>query len=138
MGSDFCVMVTGGRDFSDATLVSAGLDYSVALLSSYGAVVTLVHGAMTGADQLADAEGRRRGWRVRPVPANWPVHGNAAGPIRNRQMVKEWAPDVCVAFPGGSGTEDAVDAARRGGCCIIRVRELGRYEWEPFQAGLGF
>jgi len=44
-------------------------------------------------------------------PAQWRVHGKAAGPIRNLQMLDEGKPVLVLAFPGGPGTADMVRKA---------------------------
>ena len=57
------------------------------------------------------AEGRRRGsdwwaalWRkesgVSAFKADWAHHGNAAGPIRNRQRIEEGKPGTAISFVG--------------------------------------
>lgn len=43
--------------------------------------------------------------------ANWRKHGKAAGPIRNREMLEDFKPDLLVAFPGGKGTHNCMRTA---------------------------
>lgn len=80
----------------------------------------LVTGAATGADQTAEHVAYSLGWRTEPHLADWDSHGNAAGPIRNREMVAAGA-DVCVAFPGGRGTQHCRDTAAAAGIPVIDV-----------------
>jgi hypothetical protein len=87
--------------------------------------VVLVHGDQRGADRLAAEVARREfGWNVEPHPARWELHGAAAGPIRNQEMV-DTKPNLCVAFPTkpegtrGSGTWDCVGRARRAGVSVL-------------------
>ena len=60
------------------------------------------------------------------MPAEWGRHGRAAGPIRNRELLKQAisravahtspgsiASVLVVAFPGGAGTASLVQQARR-------------------------
>jgi hypothetical protein len=60
------------------------------------------------------------------MPAEWGRHGRAAGPIRNRELLKQAvaravahtspgsiATVLVVAFPGGAGTASLVQQARR-------------------------
>jgi hypothetical protein len=47
------------------------------------------------------------------MPANWGRYGPAAGPIRNTQMLIEGRPELVVFFPGGDGTKDMVEKARK-------------------------
>lgn len=56
--------------------------------------------------------------------AEWSKHGRSAGMKRNKTMVDQ--ADLCVAFPGGKGTQDCVDKARRKGIPIIE--HIGRLE----------
>jgi hypothetical protein len=51
-------------------------------------------------------------------PADWARHGNAAGLVRNQQMLDDGKPDLAVAFPGGKGTADMVRRARKAGIPI--------------------
>lgn len=62
------------------------------------------------------AKGRK--WPLSEFPADWKLHGHAAGPIRNRQMLDE-KPDLVIAFhedwANAKGTRDCVaEAGRRG------------------------
>ena len=107
------VIVTGGRNYTDAAKVDA-------VLSQTG-MTTLRHGGCkTGADALADAWARSRGMPVQVVPADW-SQGRAAGPIRNRKMAAMGA-GLCVAFPGGKGTADMVRQARAHGIPVLEVQ----------------
>jgi len=60
------------------------------------------------------------------MPARWQLHGRAAGPIRNRELLEQAiaravahtspgsiASVLVVAFPGGPGTASLVQQARR-------------------------
>jgi hypothetical protein len=43
--------------------------------------------------------------------ADWDAHGKAAGPKRNRWMLDTFKPDAVIAFAGGRGTSDCIQAA---------------------------
>lgn len=106
------VIVTGGRDYDDratAAKVLAALDPDT---------VTLVHGDARGADRLV---GGMWPGDVESFPADWGVHGNAAGPIRNRSMLRAGA-DLVIAFPGGRGTEHMKYIAREAGVPVLEVQ----------------
>ena len=105
------VLVCGGRNFDDREFVRIVLDR----IHKETPITGIVHGAAPGADTLA-------GWwaTINEVPnldypAPWRTHGKAAGPIRNQMMLDAEKPDMVVAFPGGRGTADMVDRARRAG-----------------------
>ena len=102
------IIICGGRTYADRARVGAVLDEYAA------AKPTIVHGGAPGADTLADREARARGLRVETFPAQWDVHGKAAGPIRNEAMVGAGA-DLVIAFAGGTGTADCLRRAKRAG-----------------------
>lgn len=78
-------------------------------------------GRLQGADRHADEWGRGTpGIDVRPHPADWDRHGKAAGPIRNREMIKEALAEAGsldkIRFAGfqqnsSRGTQNAYDTA---------------------------
>lgn len=82
--------------------------------------LTVIHGAASGADQLAGAWARANGIRELAEPADWKRHGKAAGFIRNKAML-DMGPDYVIAFPGGRGTAMMVEIARRAG---VEVKEV--------------
>ncbi|MBR0908260.1 hypothetical protein [Bradyrhizobium liaoningense] len=63
-------------------------------------------GVRSSADACADRWARSRHIDVQAFPAAWVRHGNAAGPIRNGQMLRDGKPGLVVAFPGGRGTRN--------------------------------
>ena len=58
----------------------------------------LMHGDCQGLDKLAAQEAKKKGWQVLARPANWTLHGKAAGPIRNKEMLIEHQPDLLICF----------------------------------------
>jgi len=99
------IVVTGGRDFTDAVVINRALD----AVHAKHVITELVHGdCPTGADKLSDLWAISKGVKVRKFPADWRKLGRRAGPIRNQQMIDEGKPDAAVAFPGGDGTADMV------------------------------
>ncbi len=112
------IIVCGGRNYSDRTTVArvlGALDRQA---------VTIVHGEARGADTVAGSEARRLGMKVEAWPADWSLHGKAAGPIRNQQMLAAGA-DLVIAFPGGRGTTDMSNRAQRAGIPVLRVVQDG-------------
>lgn len=89
--------------------------------------VVIIQGACEkgGIDSLADQ------WAVvnwcqsidfPPLPEDKRMWGYAtACKMRNQRMLDIGEPDVVVAFPGGSGTADMVDRARRAGVEVIEI-----------------
>lgn len=108
------VLVCGGRDFEQMDIVCAVLDEIQPTL--------VIHGNARGADLLADAWAVLHHVPVVRFNALWSIHGKAAGPIRNQQMLDESKPDKVVAFPGGTGTAHMVRIAKKAN---IPVDEIG-------------
>lgn len=115
------ILTSGGRTYSNASRV-------IEALSAAPYPDMLIEGGATGADTLCRLWAESRGIQVVTMKANWSVHGRAAGPRRNGEMVRlaralaavGWHVQV-VAFPGGSGTEGCVSQALKAGLSVQRV-----------------
>jgi len=112
----------GGRDLAwPQQRVAAEL-----LARSSGRLVhLLLHGGARGADAAIGRAAQQLGWSALVMPAQWQLHGRAAGPIRNRALLEQAvaravahsSPScltsvLVVAFPGGAGTASLVREAR--------------------------
>jgi len=103
------IVCTGGRDFTDMSVVERAFDPW--LMCILGVVV----GCARGADALVREYCRLYGLPIRVCYADWSQHGKAAGIIRNKEMIAEAvriAEDTgsrlrMFAFPGGRGTAHA-------------------------------
>ena len=113
------LLVTGGRDFCEATDGKSREDY-MAERQALGFALDMIKptsvlvGDAAGADRWAVIWCDRRGIPYTRFVADWTTHQKRAGPIRNQTMVDRH-PDAGVAFPGGAGTADCVkrmDAAK--------------------------
>lgn len=111
------VLVTGGRDFDDAGRVFDALD---ALHRHRRPISAVIQGGASGADALARSWANLNRVRVVTYAADW-SRGRRAGPERNEVMIRESEPDLVVAFPGGSGTADAVRRAVHSGLEILQI-----------------
>lgn len=109
------VLVTGGRDFRDKDAIYSALGE----IDRKNGLATLIHGGASGVDTIAGAWAKEWGVSVWVHPADWAKHGNAAGPIRNQDMLERGKPDAVVAFPGGRGTADMVRRARAANVLVI-------------------
>jgi hypothetical protein len=92
--------------------------------AKYGDSLVIVHGAAAGID-AAFAEGCfQLGVTDEPHQADWDKHGNAAGPIRNREMVEKGAA-FCVAchrfLPKSRGTRDCVQRCLDAGIPVYLI-----------------
>lgn len=85
--------------------------------------VEIITGMAKGADTLI-IDWCVVNWVVwHECPALWDVHGKAAGPIRNQQMLDDWEPDLIIAYPGGAGTADMVRRGQKAGVEVIKIDE---------------
>jgi hypothetical protein len=103
------VLVCGSRHFAEYQLLSSTLDAIKPLL--------IIEGEARGADKMAAVYAEHHGIPVERYPANWDLHGKAAGPIRNTQMLREGKPDLVVAFlaPNSRGTRNMISQAEKAG-----------------------
>lgn len=105
------LLVCGGRNFWDRGYLFEILNN----IHRKRGISCVIHGNAMGADQLAGEWAVTNNVPEARYPAKWDLHGRAAGPIRNQQMLDEAAPDAVVAFPGGVGTRDMMQRSRRRG-----------------------
>jgi hypothetical protein len=105
------LIIAGGRDIDDAGLVQLAIEDS-----GWGASVTeVVSGGAPGIDSAGEAIAALHGIRVQRFPAEWHLHGRAAGPIRNEKMAIYG--DRLVAIWDGSsrGTKNMIDQMKKLG-----------------------
>lgn len=112
------VLVCGGRDYDDRDHIFLTLD---GLQDTYGGIDLVIQGGADGADSIAAMWARTRKVPCLTVYADWDKYGKAAGPMRNTQML-EWEPTLVVAFPGGRGTANMVEQAKRKGFNVLEIR----------------
>lgn len=105
--------VAGGRHYTDRDNIKR------ALLPYHA--WTLITGAATGADHIAEMVWKDMERPYIGVPARWAAYGRAAGPMRNDVIAERWKPSRLLAFPGGRGTEDAIRRAREAGIEIVEA-----------------
>lgn len=114
------LLITASRTWDDVATLRAVLD---GYADRYGARLVVVHGhCPDGGDAIADAwYVERYGREPERHPADWSLHGRAAGPIRNSAMVST-RPDECLAFlrDGSRGTADCAGKAERAGIPTTR------------------
>jgi hypothetical protein len=105
------VLVCGSRTWTDADVIRRRLGQ----LRGYHGDIIVITGGAPGADTIAASVAYRLGLHVATMPALWHVHGKAAGPIRNGQMLR-LRPDLVIAFTRGTrGAQDTIDRARAAG-----------------------
>jgi hypothetical protein len=109
------VLICGGRDY-DPCKVQTWLDK----FPEKKMISSIIQGGATGADRGGYYWACENDIEVETFMADWDKHGKSAGPIRNREMIKQ-KPDLVIAFPGGKGTEDMISMAEKAGVRVITV-----------------
>lgn len=102
------LLVCGSRDWTCKSTIEAWLLAMARYAKARNESVTMIHGgcgkrndlgvAYVGADVLAHDIGAKLGFTIEEYPAEWKAYKDAAGPIRNRQMLQEGRPDRGLAF----------------------------------------
>ena len=111
------ILVCGGRTYNNKDKVNEVLSS----IHKEKPITVLIHGAAKGADALAGCWARENNIKEKQCPALWNTHGKAAGIIRNQKMLDDNKVDLVIAFPGGKGTADMVERAKKAN---IEVREI--------------
>lgn len=103
------LQVTGGRDYTDVSVINKVLDYVKKSLTD--SKIVLIEGGARGVDSLCKEWAIKNNIEVQTVEAQWRKYGNSAGFLRNQEMI-----DICkdymlqehkvlgIVFPGGNGT----------------------------------
>ena len=127
MMQPFYVLVCGGRDFTNKRMMTDvlhGVMTDRAIYDRDSQRMVIVHGNARGADKMAGHFADHWDCPVFAIPAEWLRLGpQAAGPYRNAQMLNWLDIGLVVAFPGGTGTADMVDRAKRAGITVTQVFE---------------
>lgn len=125
------VIVSGDREWKNEGVMYEAFDRlredCLAISESHHNPVlpTIVEGCQRGADTMAERiAGMVYVWPLEHHPANWGMYGNAAGAIRNTEMLTMPGNiDLCLAFhpdlKRSKGTLDMVEKCLRAG---IEVR----------------
>jgi len=109
------VLFCGDRHWQNYNSI---LDIVKRLKVKYGDII-IIEGECDGADKLAKKAAVECDIPCRSYPADWDKYGNAAGPIRNQQMLDSEHPEMVIAFHSnieyGKGTKDMVNRAQKHG-----------------------
>ncbi|GAH58612.1 unnamed protein product [marine sediment metagenome] len=85
----------------------------------------MIQGMCRGADLIGKNAALKHGLSVEDYPAKWEKHGDAAGPIRNAQMLKEGKPDIVYAFHSNislsKGTKNMIKQAKEKRIPVIII-----------------
>jgi len=109
------VLFTGGRDFTDRSLLFLRLD----AFDSIVPITEVVVGDARGVDALVWAWAKARNKKWFREKAHWDKLGKYAGIERNERMVNLYNPDILIAFPGGNGTKHCANYAKKSGIEVM-------------------
>lgn len=111
---DFKVVIAGGRDFKDFTLLCNTMDFLLKeKVKTHN--ITIISGGARGADNLAKLYARLRGFNLVVMNADWDTHDKAAGFIRNKQMADYTNVVVCFWDNKSRGTKHMIDITTKAG-----------------------
>ena len=112
MKDTFNVIVAGSRSFGNYALLKEKLN---AILKEKKTThqVQIISGGAAGADKLGEIYAKEHDLDLKLFPANWQLHGNKAGYIRNTEMARH-AQAVVVFWDGkSSGTRHMIKTAHK-------------------------
>lgn len=116
--------MTGTRHKLGAKTSIAVINLIAGTIRNTPGEVTVFHGDCSGIDKLCNAQIIKLNASVIAVPADWTTHGRAAGPIRNRELIRQAQaldpnPRVLAFKMEGKpnlGTGDCIRQATIAGC----------------------
>ncbi len=111
------IIVCGGRDFRDKQKCFSVLEE---VLGRYKTdELEIVSGHASGADSFGEEYAKLNGIKSSVFKPEWKRYGRAAGPIRNKEMLKyaEEETPIVVAFWDGTsrGTKNMISVAQNDG-----------------------
>lgn len=111
------IIIAGGRDFNNYTLLKEKCDTILKNVSN----ITIISGAAKGADKLGEQYANEKGYTLISKPADWDTHGKSAGYKRNQEMAT--LGDGLIAFWDGKskGTKHMIDIAKEKGLQIAII-----------------
>lgn len=121
------ILCCGDREWKDKKKIRRVLQsIKLCLLVLYDKDIScIIEGECKGADLLSRSAGEELGIEIISFPANWNKFGNAAGPIRNTQMLKEGKPDFVIAFhsniSSSKGTRNMLNQAESKGIPTLLI-----------------
>lgn len=112
------LLICGDRNWTDISFMRN-------LMKDLPKDTVIIQGCARGADSIAGLLADELDLVQEKYPANWNVHGRAAGPIRNQRMLTEGKPTHCWAF------HDDIDHSRGTADMLWRAKTAGLI-WEHY------
>lgn len=107
-------IIAGGRDFKGT---KEHLEWLLRLKEELS-ITEIVSGGASGADRFGECFACDENLQLTEFRAQWDKYGQSAGPRRNLLMAKY--ADICILFPGGSGTRSMLECAKQEGLHIVQ------------------
>ena len=111
------VLVCGGRDFDNIAFIWTQMNR----IHTETPITAMITGGQRGVDTIANEWGKTKPIERFVSRAEWKKYGRPAGPKRNARML-EWRPDLVVAFPGGPGTANMIEQAKRACVPVKKIK----------------
>lgn len=112
------LIICGPRDYHHLPTVVEAFTHFV---QASGWPDEIVEGGCTGVDKLAKSIAIFTEIPLKSFPANWNLHGKAAGPIRNKEMAKYADALLAIWVDGGTkGTTNMVKQAEKLGLPVMK------------------
>lgn len=115
------IAITGSREGQPTDSFEKIMDY---LMTLYYPDVKIVVGDAQGTDSMVRVYCKFFGIPCEKFVAEWDKYGKAAGHIRNGDIFIKGMPDFVVAFPGGVGTDNMCQQAKKRGVPLIDFRDI--------------
>lgn len=115
-------IIAGSRNFTNYEFLTAAIARSGYEISE------VVCGEATGVDALGKRWATENGIPVKSLPANWDEYGQAAGMIRNKEMLDYALPDgglIVIIVNNSPGSTGMLRIARNAGlkCYAVHITE---------------
>lgn len=102
-------IIAGSRTITNATVLEE------AIKASGFTITEVVCGGARGVDTLGQNWAKQHNIPVKMFPADWKMHGKAAGPIRNAEMAKYGEQAICI-FDVQAENKGTNDMAWKAAC----------------------
>jgi hypothetical protein len=102
-------IVCGGRDYSDSKYLEEVMD----LCKGWWNLTCIITGGTKEVDSLAHIWALKRGLATEVHMVDWDTYDKPAAMIRNREMLTIGLPNVVIAFPGTTDTENMINISRK-------------------------
>lgn len=117
------VIIAGSRNFNDYEKLKSYCDFYLKdLINTSNIELVIVSGHARGADSLGEKYAHENNYKCEVYPADWNLHGKAAGYIRNEEMAK--VSNALIAFldpnSENKGTKHMINSAAKYNL-IVRV-----------------